>query len=322
MIKMVILLLVGKNQLITEVKKEVIKFWLRLSWIPLYGRVSGFIFTLDVLIFSLLTNSLLGLAFWGVASAVANIVTHSSQVSQALYPKLLATGKKEFAEKNLEKMMYVSIPLLAASIIFAKPALYVLNPLYVDGIYIVYFLSFRAFIHIFTNVFYNIIAAYEKVDLNKEASLKQYAKSKLFLIPTLNNIMTTSYIVILVLFLIILVPLNFSEINLVIIWSGILFVVSLPFFIYTMILVKKQYQISMPYNSILRYSMVALLSTIIVYFISDNFLVYSESIFDFLPQLIPIIIVGGIIYFGLTYVIDKSIRELFKSIINELKKKN
>jgi len=319
--RIIILIIAIRERLYYKIKREIIKFWLRLSWIPLYSSGSGFVLTLDVLVYSLLTNSLVGLAFWAVGSAVANIISHSGQISQALYPKLLATGKKEFAEENLKKLMYFAIPFLGAAIVFAKPALHVLNPLYIEGIYIVYFLSFRSLAYILMNIFFNVISAYEKVDLDKQASFKQYAKSKLFFLPTLNYILTGTYIATLVLFLIISESLNLDEVQLVTTWSLILLIVTIPFMLYGLISVHRHHQISLPYKSMLKYAFVTLVSSIIVYFISDNFLEYSESIFDFLPQLIPIILLGGIIYFGLTYIIDKSTRKLFKSIINELRKK-
>jgi len=310
-----------REQLVTSIKKQFVKFWLKLSWIPLYANGSGLVFSLDVLVFSLLTNSLIGLAFWGVTNAVANLVAHSGQISQALYPKLLATQKKEFAEKNLERLLYFAIPILAGSIIFAKPALYVLNPLYIEGIYIVYFLSFRTLANIMLNNFFNIIGAYETVDLTKNASFKQYVKSNLFFLPTLNYILTGSYIGLLVIFLILSDPLEINVVDKVSIWSGILLIVTIPFMIYGLVTVKKRYQISLAYKSILKFSLVALLSSVIVVYVLDQTIVYSESIFDFLPQIIPLIILGGAIYFGITYLIDKPTKELFNLIITELKKK-
>lgn len=321
LIKTIILLITVREQLVTSIKKQFVKFWLKLSWIPLYANGSGLVFSLDVLVFSLLTNSLIGLAFWGVTNAVANLVAHSGQISQALYPKLLATQKKEFAEKNLERLLYFAIPILASSIIFAKPALHVLNPLYIEGIYIVYFLSFRTLANIMLNNFFNIIGAYETVDLTKNASFKQYVKSNLFFLPTLNYILTGSYIGLLVIFLILSDPLEINEVDKVSIWSGILLIVTIPFMIYGLVTVKKRYQISLAYKSILKFSLVALLSSVIVVYVLDQTIVYSESIFDFLPQIIPLIILGGAIYFGITYLIDKSTKELFNLIITELKKK-
>ena len=47
----------------------------------------------------------------------------------------------------------------------------------------------------------------------------------------------------------------------------------------------------------------------------------NESIFEFIPQVIPLLVLGGGIYFGITYLIDNSTRLLFNSIINEIRRK-
>ena len=67
--------------------------------------------------------------------------------------------------------------------------------------------------------------------------------------------------------------------------------------------------------------MAYLVSTLTVGFISEKYLTYPPSIWDFLSQIIPIVIIGGGIYLVITYFIDKPTRKLFKSIINEIRKK-
>ena len=319
-IKTIILIIFTRKELTGEIKKHVIKFWLRLSWIPLYSNGTGLIFTLDVLVYSLLTNSLIGLAYWGVANGVSNIVGHSGLISQAIYPKLLATGKKDFAEKNLERMMYFAIPISFGLILFAKPALYILNPVYSDGVIIVYFLILRVFSNILLNNFFNILVAYENIDLNKNASLKQFIKSKLFFIPSLNYIMNGSYVIGLILFLNFSKNSGLSEVNLIVGWSIICLSVTIPFLFYGIFKVRKEYQISFRLKSILKYVISSVISYMILFFVLEHSLVYYESIFDFLPQLIPLILLAGLIYFGLTFLIDKSTRELFSSIMSEIRK--
>jgi len=319
--KMIILFIMTRKQLFNTIKYQVIKLWLKLSWIPLYNSLSGLIFTLDVLIYSLITNSLIGLAFWGVAGAVSNIVGHSGQISQALYPKLLASAKKEFAEENLKRLMFFAIPILSASIVFAKPALHMLNPLYINGIYIVYFLAFRTLIYVIMNVFYNILGAYENIDTDKQASFSQYLKSNLFFLPTLNYILSGSYVTILALFLILSKGMNLTEEYNITIWSFILLAVTIPFMIYGLVSVKRQCQILFPYHSVTKFSFIALIASIITHLIMQRTLVYNPSIYDFVPQLIPIVILGGVIYFGLAYAIDRSARDLFKLVLKEIRKK-
>ena len=50
----------------------------------------------------------------------------------------------------------------------------------------------------------------------------------------------------------------------------------------------------------------------------EEFLVYNESVFIFIPNLLPFLIFGGGVYLGITFMIDSKTRSLFKSIINEL----
>lgn len=317
--KTFVLLYVTREKLLGSIKKEIMRFWFKLSWIPLYSNGSGFVFTLDVLIFSLITNSFLGLAFWGVANAVANMVGHAGQISHAVYPKIIATQQKGFAEENLKRLMFFAIPMVAGSFVFAKPALHILNPLYIEGVYIIYFLSIRTLINILTNFFYNIISAYETIDINKGASFRQYVKSKLFFIPTLNYIMNGSYIALLTIFLISIRSQSFSDVHVIETWSIILLAVNTPFMIYGLLMVQKKHMFFFPSKSILKLSIAAFTSSIITFFIQEKTIVYEKSIFDFLPQIIPLLIVGGLIYIGITYLIDKSTREFIQSIMKEIK---
>jgi O-antigen/teichoic acid export membrane protein len=317
--KVIILLVMAHQELYDKINLQTIRYWLKLFWIPLYASFTGLIFSLDVLVYSLLTNSLIGLAYWGVTNTISNIVIHSGQMSQALYPKLLAQGRKEFAEENLKRLMYFAIPILALSIVLAKPALFILNPKYAQGFYIVYFLSIRSIINILTNVFYNVLAAYETVDLEKQASFKQYVKSKLFVIPTLSYVMNGSYVILLAVFLIMVKGTTMSEVNMVIVWSIILLVTSIPFMIYGLAIVKRQYKITFPIRIVLKYAGATLVSSMAIYFVSSSVLSYTMTVYEFVPRVILSAGIGAGVYLGITYAIDKSTRELLGSIAKELK---
>ncbi len=67
-----------------------LKRWIKLSWISLYNQLHGFISTLDILIYTLLIGSVIGVAFYAASLAIAHITIHAEKISQALYPKLLA----------------------------------------------------------------------------------------------------------------------------------------------------------------------------------------------------------------------------------------
>lgn len=317
----VMLIYLSKEQIVGKIKKSVIKFWLKMSWLSIYASSYGLIWKFDVLVFSLLTTSLVGLAYWGVAASVTNIVAYSGKISEALYPKLIAAGKNEIAVENLKRSLYFAIPILAANIIFVKPILHIVNPIYIDGIYIVIIISIKAFVHIFMGFYFTVLEGKESIDTNKNATFKQYIRSNLFLKPTLMIVLSVVYVISLVVFLVFLKTSEMSDIYVVTVWALILLGITIIFAIVGMILVRKQYKIIFDYTPILKYLGVAILASLIVYYISEQNLVYTESVFNFLPQIIPLLLLGGGIYFGITYIIDKSTKILFHSILNELRRK-
>ena len=148
-IRIIVLFIQLRSYIFGKIKLNLIKFWFKMSWLPMYGMIPSFALTLDVIIFVTISNSLTGLAFWTAGITIAALVTQSGNISQALYPKLIATQKKEFAIVNLQRTLFFAIPFLALSVIFAKPLLHIINPIYISGIIIVYFLAARAFLNIF-----------------------------------------------------------------------------------------------------------------------------------------------------------------------------
>lgn len=319
-VRVLILILMLKEKLWGKFKKEVLKFWLKMSWLPMYGAMPGLIMTFDVLIFSNFAHSLKGLAYWTAGLTIAALVTQSGNISQALYPKIIATGKKEIAEENIRKTMLFAIPFLALSLIFAKPLLYIINPLYVDGVLIVYFLSLKSFVAVLNNIAFGILRAYDRVDLDKNATFKEYVKSKLFFIPTLQYIMSIAYIIGLSLFLI-LRPIELNHaVDLVMFWSMIYFVVYIPFTIYGIISMRRNHRIVLPYTSIIKFALVSLGISFLLLIMKDRILTYPKSIWEFMPQILPMVILGGLLYFGISYLIDKSVKSFFNSIIAEIRK--
>lgn len=318
LIRIILLVFFVKDQLSGSINFSTIKFWLKMSWLTIYQSSYGLIYKFDVLVFSVLTGSLTGIAYWGAAAAISNLVVHSRNISQGLYPKLLATARNEIAEENFKRTMYFAIPILGVTIVFVKPMMYVLNPFYADGFFIAIIISIRSFVNMIMGFFMSILESYEKVDLDKESGFRKYIKSNLFLTPTMMILLSVIYVGGLAIFLLLPDVNHMDDISLVIVWSYILLFVSIGFMLVSAILVHKKYAISIPFVAIGKYSIITIVSSIIVYLITENYLIYTESVYDFIPQLIPIIIFGGIIYFGLTYLIDKSTRNLFSSILKEI----
>jgi len=315
--RLIIQLYFAKPQLKNQFKVSLIIQWIKISWIPLYQNISGLIWTLDVFIFTIVTNSVMGVAYYSISVTISALISHAGMISQGLYPKLLSKGSLAHVEDNFTRLIYFAIPLLGIVIIFSKPALFALNPLYEHLSIPVILLGFRTFFYIITNFFYQVLLGTETVDEVSNPSFKSLIKSKLFHLPTVNIIHHSSYIVILTIITIILTNQNASNLELVSAWTGISFLLSIPFLIYSILLVKKQMSFSLPYNTLLKY-FIGAISMIVVFLITSDFVIlYKTSIYEFLPGVFIEFIICLSTYLSVTYLIDNKTRILFKSISME-----
>ena len=58
------------------------------------------------------------------------------------------------------------------------------------------------------------------------------------------------------------------------------------------------------------------------YFLTEEFLVYTENVFVFLPNLALFVGIGIGMYVSITYLIDFRTRELVKGILKEIKNRS
>ncbi len=302
----------------TKIELNVLKRWFKLSWVPVYSHITILIFKTDVILYTILTGSVVGLAFYTAAYTVARIIEHSASVTQALYPKLLAKGSPEYIKENYELLMYFSIPLLGLSIIFSKAAVFALNPAYEAASIVVIALAFRSFFLVLVGPLHQILRGLETVDVETNPKFSNLAKSQLVLVPTVRNIQYVLYLVTLTTVLLVLISNEASELELVTWWAIIAASFEVPFLIYFLLQVRKKVQFSFPYVKTLKYT-AAMMAFIIIFFVtSDSLIKYEISIYDFLPGvLIQVAICVGV-YLAITYLIDNKIRTLFKAILNEL----
>jgi O-antigen/teichoic acid export membrane protein len=315
----IILVILLRNKLQNNFNKDFVKNWLKRAWLPSYIKFPLMV-VLDVLIFSLITGSVIGLSYWVAAFTIGTAVRHSSQITRAVYPKLLGGGRKEILQENLIKLFYFSFLFISISFAFAKPALFLLNPVYDVAVLVVIFISLYSFVKIIGNAFYIALQGIEKVD-TKQSTQKDYLKSKLFFLPSIKLIRRVVYLSILSIGLILLMNLEASNIDLVIYWSIILFIVEIPFTVYFYYLVRKSFPLSLNILIVMKYLVISISVFGGVYLLMMEFLEYDTSIFTFLPNLIPFLLLGVSLYFGLTYIADKKTRKLFNAVYLEIKRK-
>jgi len=309
----------GYKKLITTLNFKFLKKWFKLSWLTLYPPLTGLIFSLDVAIFTVIIGNTEGLGYYGSALVIANLVAYGGLTFSAIYPKLLGSNNTEFLQSSITRLLYFIIPLSFIIILFSKSGLYVLNPLYVIIFPAAVLLTLKFFTFTIFDTCNYILRGMEKVDINESSSFKDYIKSKLFFIPTLQIIQQSIYVSSLAIFLLTNNTMDFIE--LIFYWTVISLITQIPFTIYIGLIVRKTVSITIEWKKITKY-LASSFIFVVMWYVSNNFLDYTSNLVDFLPVLLFFITIGVALYISLTYFIDSNSRQFIKSIIHEVKKFN
>jgi O-antigen/teichoic acid export membrane protein len=316
----IILGIFAREKLKSQFNKSFLKKWMKLSWLSAYPGLSNIIYHLDVIVFSVISGSVIGLAFYSAAQSVSNLVGNSSLIAQAVYPKLLEGGSKQHLKENLTRFFYFAFPLAALAIVFAKPALFALKPVYDIAVPVVIFMTIRAFLYVLGGIYNQALMGIETVDLNEHSTVKDFIKSKLFFVPTSILVQYSVYIISVTIGLFFLKPYSKTNVDLVTYWAVISLVTQIPFTIYYYISTKKHFVSSIDWESVIKYFGSSIVSFGITYILLQEFLSYKNSIFEFIPNLFLFALVGIGLYFLMTYIIDHKTRKLLQAIIKEMKK--
>ena len=172
---------------------------IRQSWIPLYVGLASFVGMLDYVAVTFLASmgtttvnqeaaiefSKRVLGNYGAAFSVGVIVTYSSSLAVAVYPKLLGGGGSKDVEESLRMVSTFAVPICIGAIILARPILNLINPIYAPSYPVVLALAVAGLLSAISTPYDSVIVGTEKVELRQEATFRDFLKSRLFLSPTI-----------------------------------------------------------------------------------------------------------------------------------------
>ena len=165
----------------------------------------------------------------------------------------------------------------------------------------------------------NVLRGKDEIDVDKKNNFKSYINSDLFKTSTISLAYSASYIITLIVLLHVGIFGN-TDLELITGWTMILLVTTTIFTIYTLILLKRKYSVSLPYLSMIKYTLATIPLIIITNYILEQFFIYSNDLIQLIIHTLLLVIVGLIIYISITAVIDKPCRNLMIKCVMEINK--
>jgi len=292
-----------------RIKIEYISEWLKGSIVNIYNVIGNQIAAYAVImLFAYGGEGARGIL--GAAATVVNVVTYSSFLSYALYPKLLAEKKSEHVTSSLRMVLMFAIPMTTGAIALADSYMVLLRTEIAGAGPVLVVLALDAFIAVISGIYNAVLFGFETVDEEPKLSLRRLAKSRMFVafsLPYVHSCITlpTAFYVLT----------NYAQnqpfeaaLYVSIINSSARFAMFLVLYI----IVRQIMKVSIPWRSIAKYVFASTVMGVILYVIPH-------------PTRITLIVaetaVGGLIYIALLMAIDKEARRLPRDIIQEFRHK-
>ncbi len=289
--------------------------WFKISWIPLASIAPGIVYSQDALVLTLLTGSLLPVAYIRAANIFAGVILFAGSLAIGLYPKLLSGGTGRDIEESLELVLLFLIPMTLGQLILAEPLLYLLREGYAPVHNVLRVMVLCSAIAVMKSFFSTVILGVEKIDVNENASWKKLVDSYLIRIPLID--LSGSIVYVTVTAIVAEMLKNFESPFILFSMSAALclLLVNLSIMLYYLRLSKRLAYFSLDFRRMFKLfvSGIVMASVLLVLYPESA---KSEQILIVLTSLMPVILVGIIVYFTTLCLMDHESREMFKNILN------
>jgi hypothetical protein len=285
------------------------KEWLKGSLATIYNfvgsQISAFIF---IMLFSYGGKDARGIV--GAATAVTAVITYSSFLAYALYPKLLAEKRLEDITTSVRMVMMFAIPMTVGAIALSNSFIALLKPNYSYAGLVLIVLAADAFITVISSILASVLYGFETVDDNARISLRQLAKSRMLMAFSLPYVysaiaLPTTYYV--------LTDYAFDQPFYAALYVSIIsFSAHFAMLLMQYLIVRKMARIDMPWSHLAKYTLAAAVMGSTLYLIPHT---------TRLPMTLVETALGTIIYLALLMAIDKEARSLPSGIMREIKRR-
>jgi len=295
------------EELKQRIRWEYIKEWLKGSVASIYNVIGNQVAAL-VFIMLFVYGGVGGRGRYGVAMSIANVITYSSFLAFALYPKLLAERKHEDITASLKMVLMFAIPLTAGAIALADSYITLFRVEYPDAAPVLIVLAIDALILTISGIYSSVLFGVETFDERAKISFKELAKSRLFFsfsLPYLHSAITLPTV-----FYVLTTYANNQPLQAALYVSIINSSAHFAMFLILYCIVRKMVRIQIPWVNISKYVFAAAVMAIIL------FIVHPTRI----SLVLAMTVVGGIIYLVLLMTIDKETRMLPRTLWKEIRR--
>lgn len=300
------------NELKQKIQWSYVKEWLKGSVLIIYsvigGQIAAFIF---IMLFYY--GGFQSMEIYYLALQIANVITYSSSLSFALYPKLLTEKREEHVTDSMKTVFMFALPMTVGAIALSSSYIMLFRPEtsanYPGSEIVLIVLALDSLVTVVSGIYASILVGVETVDQQK-LSLKSLAKSKLFRYYSLSYVhsavtIPTIYFA--------LTTFAFQQpLTAALTTVTINAIMRFAMFLVLVLMVRRMMKVTIPWRSIAKYAVAsAVMGAVLL------LLPYANRISTTLLWTA----IGGAVYLGVLLLIDKEARSLPRQVLGEFRGK-
>jgi len=293
--------------LIDDLRQELnwiyVREWMKASIVNIYSiignQVASYIF---IMLFTY--GGEVARGYYGAAAQIANIITYSSFLAFALYPKLISGGGYEDIVVSLKTVLMFAIPMTVGALTLPDLYITILKPEYRDGFIVLIVLAIDALIATLSTLFTSILYGLEKLDEKAKIPFKELIRSRVFTVFSLPYI--HSAIALPVAFYLLTYTRN-NPLQSALYISMVNLAARIVTFLILYVLTCKMIRIVTPWKNIVKYVFTSITMAFLLHLIRE--ILNPSRVY----AIISISILGGVFYLIMLAVIDIEVRELAES---------
>jgi hypothetical protein len=248
---------------------------------------------------------------FAAAVTIASIISYSSYLSFALYPRLLTNQRSQDVSTSLKLVLMFAIPLTAGAMAIPDSLLIMLRQSYAEAAPVLFILAIDYLIGTIFTFYQYVLFGVEKLDEKATIPIRQLLKSDTFKVFTLSYIQSAIALPSAYYVLTTFISNKFTQyVQAALYVATILVAVQLAMFIVLYLLVRRSIKVVVPWKSVGKYVLAGAIMGSVLYLIPHQ---------TRIATILAVAIMGGIIYLTVLSAIDKEARTLIKSILHEIR---
>jgi hypothetical protein len=305
MLQLTFYLRLTAHELKGKIRWSYLAEWFKASPINLYS-IAGQRLATFVLIILFIYAGEVARAYYGAALTIATIISYSSLLAFALYPKLLSKIDPRDISTSLRMVVMFAIPMTVGAVILSDSYVTILRSEYHLARPVLILLAIDALCTSVSAVFGNIVSGTEKVDEKAKIPFRELVKTRLFLIYTFPYIKAAISIPFTYFILTASAQTAIEATTLV---AAIILVTDVPILFGTYTIARKCIEFSMPWKNIAKYMVASAVMAAALFIIPHP----TRILYTIIVTLL-----GGSLYLLILLSTDKEARSLARSMVQEL----